>query len=403
MNAVFALSLVFASGKAAYPPHRDLSLVVIVTVDQLRPDYFARYGEEFTGGFRTILDRGTLFDHGQQSHAITETAPGHATILSGREPASTGIMDNDLGVEDPSAPLLAGGPGPGASPRRFRGTTLFDWLEAADSTTQVLSVSRKDRGAIMTVGRARAPIYWWSNGVFTTSRFYADSLPTWVQAFNAGRPAQRLAGKVWDLLLPASAYSEADDERYENGGKDVTFPHRLPGVTEIARHLEDYPWMDSLTLAFALEGARVLHLGGRRNPDLLLVSLSSTDAVGHRYGPDSREIHDQLLRVDRWLGQFLDSLAARVPPPRTLVVLTADHGVQSFPERVPGKGRVWLGDLAQKGWSFGSGLLSADTAALSARGVLVDRLARRLAAAASRRKGVARVFTPATLAAAPPT
>ena len=403
VNPLVALSLVLTPGQAAPPPHLDLSLVVLVTVDQLRPDYFARYDTQFTGGFRTILDHGTLFDRARQNHAITETAPGHSTLLSGREPYSTGIVDNDLGVGDSSAPLLAGDSEPGASPRRFRGSTLVDWLTASDAGTRVLSVSRKDRGAILPVGRARVPIYWWSKGQFTTSRYYADSLPSWVRAFNAGHPAERLAGTVWNLLLPPSAYAEPDNERYENGGTDVTFPHRLPVGIAVGEGIEDFPWMDSLTLAFALDGARSLELGRRRKPDLLLVSLSATDAVGHRYGPDSREIHDHLLRLDRWLGWFLDSLAVTVPRTRTLVVLTADHGVQSFPERVPGKGRVWLGDMVQKGERFSGGLLSADTAALSARGVRVDTLALSLAAVAARRKGMARVFTPATLAAAPPT
>ncbi len=404
MKGFLAVALALAAGDSIPSRPPTLSLVVLVTVDQLRPDYFARYGGQFSGGFRTILDHGTLFDRAQQEHAITETAPGHSTLLSGRVPAHTGIVDNDRGVGDSAATLLGVSPQPGASPRRFRGSALFDWMRAAHPQTRVLSVSRKDRGAILPVGRARAPVFWWLRGRFTTSRFYANTLPSWVRAFNAGRPAERLARTTWNLLLPSSRYSEPDEAPYENGGRDVTFPHHLPDAGEIADQLENFPWMDSLTLAFALDGARALDLGRRATPDLLLVSLSATDAVGHHYGPDSREIHDHLLRLDRWLGWFLDSLAARVPRARTLVVLTADHGVQSFPERVPGKGRVWWGDLVRKGQgeAFGSGLLSADTAALAARGIRVDSLARVLAAVAARRRGVARVFTPAALAAAPP-
>ena len=317
MRSLLALVLALAAGDPpSAPPPRKLSLVVVVTVDQLRPDYFARYGKEFTGGFRTILDSGTLYDHGRQNHAITETGPGHSTILSGREPASTGIVDNGHGVGDPSAPLLGGDPGPGASPRRFRGSALYDWIAASDPAVRALSVSRKDRGAILPVGRARVPVYWWSNDKFTTSRYYADSLPDWVRRFNETRPVRRLAGKKWDLLLPPSAYREPDSEPYENGGKDITFPHRIPRWIDVAEHLPDYPWMDSLTIAFALDGARALDLGRRDRPDLLLVSLSATDAVGHGYGPDSREMHDHLLRLDRWLGWFLDSLATRVPRER---------------------------------------------------------------------------------------
>jgi len=403
MHSLFAVWLIMVPGQAPAPPPRpDLSLIVVVTVDQLRPDYFTRYSRQFTGAFRAILDHGTLFDHGRLNHAITETAPGHATILSGRVPAHTGILDNERGVGDPTAPLLGGNPQPGASPRRFMGTALYDWMLAADPEVRLLSVSRKDRGAILPVGRARAPVFWWAGGRFTTSRYYADTLPAWVQAFNGRRTMEPLARSTWDLLLPPSAYAEPDTVVYENGGRDVSFPHRLPGAGELGEQLENYPWMDSLTLAFALEGARALGLGRRSKPDLLLISLSATDAVGHRYGPDSREIHDQVLRIDRWLGQFLDSLATRVPRARTLVVLTADHGVQSFPEATPGKGRVWWGDLVRGGQDFGNGLLSADTVAMRAEGLRVDSVAQALAAVAASRRGVARVFTPATLAAAPP-
>ena len=193
-----------------------------------------------------ILDRGTFFDHGQQDHAITETAPGHATILSGREPAGTGIVDNETAVEDPSAPLLGGNTGPGASPRRFRGSALYDWMRESDAGLRALSVSRKDRAAILLVGRARVPVFWWSRGRFTTSRYFADTLPAWVRSFNDRRPACRLAGKKWDLLLSPSAYGEADSEPYENGGRDVTFPHRIPWL-RAADELENYPWIDSLT------------------------------------------------------------------------------------------------------------------------------------------------------------
>jgi hypothetical protein len=258
-------------------------------------------------------------------------------------------------------------------------------------------------------------VYWWVDGRFTTSRYYAESLPGWVQAFNARRSAERFAGGAWTLLLPPRAYAEPDSAPYENGGRDFVFPHRFPsGTVETARAFQRYPWMDSLTLAFALEGARALGLGARAGPDLLTISLSTTDAVGHAFGPDSRELHDHLLRLDRWLSWFMDELAKAVPADRTLLVLTADHGVQSFPERSPGHGRVSLDDLVAEAGAalsrardpgpaleFDSGLLSADTAALRARGVKLDSLAAALADRAARHPGVSRVFTPASLRSSP--
>lgn len=398
--------------------HRDISLVVLVAVDQFRPDYLDRYGRQFTGGLRLLLDRAVLYTEGRQLHAVTETAPGHATMLSGRVPAHTGIVSNDLGVGDPGAPVLGDPRAPGASPRRFRGTALYDWMLARDPEARVLSVSRKDRGAILPVGRARGAVYWFSGGRFSTSRYYTDTLPRWVTRFNARRSAERLAGTSWTLLLPDSAYQEPDDQPFETGGRDPVFPHRLPATgDEAARRLPRYPWMDSLTIEFALEGVRQVGLGRRRTPDLLSVGLSTADDVGHTYGPDSRELHDHLLRLDRWLGRFLDSLATLVPRERTVVVLTADHGVQPLPERVRANGgradRVWLGDLAEAAGAslarryrvdfavaFDNGLLAADTAALHARGVNVDSLALGLARAAEGRPGVRRVFTPRTLRAA---
>src|SRR5438477_349970 len=279
------------SGQAPPPvpsAARRASLVVLVAVDQMRADYLARYASQWTGGFARIYRGGTVFEHGEQDHAATETAPGHATMLSGRYPAHTGIALNARGVQDPDSPVLGASDEIGASPRRFRGTTLYGWMLAA-----------------------------------------------------------------------------------------------TPGAA--ARQPNAFPWIDSLTLAFALEGVQALELGRRGRPDLLSVSLSTTDAIGHAFGPDSREIHDQLLHVDRWLGQFFDSLAQLVPAAGTVVVLTADHGVTPLPEYTvtrrhrPG-GRVWLGGVARGASAalrtrfpddfsldFDSGLLVADQPTLRMR------------------------------------
>src|SRR5437879_8523939 len=123
-------------------------LVVVITVDQLRPDYIDRYRTQLTCGLSRLMRQGAYFADAYQDHAVTETAPGHATILSGRWPAHTGIIRNNVGVQDSTAPLV-GLTGPGASPARFRGTALFDWLQAAEPKARALSVSRKDRGAIL--------------------------------------------------------------------------------------------------------------------------------------------------------------------------------------------------------------------------------------------------------------
>src|SRR5947207_12891569 len=331
----FAVILAVLSWLTTAAPPRP-KLVVVITVVQLRADYFTGWKSQLTGGLGQLATEGAFFTDGYQDHAITETAPGHATILSGRWPAHTGIITNAAGVQDSVAPLL-GTSGFGASPRRFRGTTLFDWLKAADPTARALSVSRKDRGAILPIGQAKEQVYWYQSGLFTTSRYYADSLPSWVQGFNARRLPFRAAGMTWSLLLPDSAYKEADNEPYENGGVDLVFPHRLPPDSVVASlAIARMPAMDSLTLLFALEGFEALKLG-RKGTDVLAVSLSTTDAVGHAYGPDSREIHDQVLRLDHYLGWFLKRLTDRVGRDNVVVVLTSDHGVTSYPERTRAK------------------------------------------------------------------
>jgi len=174
------LLLLAGVGPAPAPKPR---LVVVITVDQLRPDYLERYRPQLKGGFAMLLKEGAFFSDAYQDHAVTETAPGHSTILSGRWPAHTGITRNIAGVQDPAARLI-GVNGPGASPTRFRGSEFFDWLKAADPGARALSISGKDRGAILPIGRAKEQVYWYVGGYFTTSRYYADSLPTWVRALN---------------------------------------------------------------------------------------------------------------------------------------------------------------------------------------------------------------------------
>src|SRR5213596_1737726 len=330
--AVYAFLASILGTPVTLPPPARPKLVLVITVDQLRPDYFTRWKTQLTGGLGQLMNEGAFFTDGYQDHGVTETAPGHATILSGMWPAHTGIIRNSEGVQDSLAPLL-GTAGPGASPRRFRGTTLVDWLKAVDPATRVLSVSKKDRGAILPVGRAKEQVFWFQSGLFTTSRYYADTLPSWVQAFNARRLPFKAASTTWTLLLPDSAYKEPDSEVWENGGSDVVFPHRLPADSvSAAAVIAGEPAMDSLTLLFAVEGFEALKLG-RKGTDILAVSLSTTDAVGHAFGPDSREIHDQILRLDRYLGWFLKRVTDRVGKDNVVVVLTADHGVTSYPER----------------------------------------------------------------------
>ena len=332
--------LVVASAAAQTPSAASPrpTLIVFITVDQMRSDYFQRFDKQLTGGLRRLFDSSAFFLDGYQDHAITETAPGHSVTLSGRFPVHTGITMNSAGVNGvPDAAIIGSSDRVDlpASPVRFQGTTLVDWLKAANPGTRFLSVSRKDRGAILPVGRSKGDVYWWtmSNGTFSTSRYYRDTLPGWVQRFNARKPGQQYAGKAWTLLLPESAYPEPDSVPAENRGANYTFPHLVPDDSlAAAKSTAAFPWMDEITLQFALDGLKELGLGGSPNrTDVLAVSLSTTDAVGHAYGPDSREMHDQILRLDRSLGVFLDSLFKLRDRRRVVIALTADHGMSPLP------------------------------------------------------------------------
>lgn len=306
------------------------ALVVLLTVDQLRTDYLLRWNDQFSGGLRRLLDEGAFFVEGVHDHAITETAPGHASTLSGRFPYSTGIASNSAGVNTQEAPLV-GTQGVGASPFRFKGTTLVDWLVAEHPQTRVLSAGRKDRGAILPIGRGDHPVFWYAQlgGIFTTSTYYADTLPAWVQAFNAeDHVVNRYAGRSWELLLPESVYPEPDSVPLEARGQGFVFPHVMPTDPALARNtVIGMPWMDELTLDFAWRGVREMNLGAGPHTDVLAVTLSSLDAVGHRWGPDSREVHDMVVRLDRMLGAFLDSLTALRGAENVAIALTGDHGV----------------------------------------------------------------------------
>ncbi len=418
-SALLFIALSMVEARPAQSQARDATtpkLVLFITVDAMRPDYLSRFESQLTGGLGRLYRGGAVFTNAFQDHAITETAPGHAATMSGRFPVHNGISANSAGVNDTTVTLVDA-PGPGASPFRFRGTTLTDWLIAKDPRTRVLSVSRKDRAAILPIGRSKQPVFWYaSNGKFTTSTYYTATLPDWVKAFNARQLPARSAGQGWQLLLPDSAYTEPDTVAVESAGAGFLFPHLGSASPDTAALLlPNFPWMDELTLDFALAGVNALSLGRGPQTDVLAISLSTTDAVGHRYGPDSREMHDQILRLDRSLGQFLDSLFRLRNEKDVVVALTADHGMTPFPEvhaHDPNTGaiRVNVQPVLQRlsqslarsgvgstgpeyggnGFSFESGVLELDRAALTKTKVNQDSLVRAVRADFLRVPGVAR-------------
>lgn len=404
---VLLLALSGATRAFAQSP-KTPKLVVFIAVDQLREDYLHRFRPQFIGGLKRLTEQGAFFTNAYQDHAVTVTAVGHSTMLSGRFPRSTGIISNTLGVPDPQARMLNGGPG--ASPFRFRGSVLFDWLRIQTPGSRALSVSVKDRSAILPIGRAKQSVFWYSgDGTFSTSNYYADTLPTWVRTFNAQKLPEKYAGREWKPLLDPRLYWEADTVEAE--GKNPAFPHRVPAeVREAVRVLANFPWMDQILLELALTGVDSMKLGKTDNVDLLSMSLSTMDLIGHEYGPDSREVHDQVIRLDRALGIFFDELYKRFAPEEVVVALTADHGVSSFPEVVartkaealarhvdvrpalnslqPLLGRL---GIPGGGVSFDAQMLQLNEAAFKHDHALMDTVANAFATAIRKLPGVARV------------
>lgn len=336
---------------------RPPSLVVLIAVDQLRRD---RLVPGLPGGLGRLAREGRVYVDARIDHAPSETCPGHASMLTGRHPGAAGIPANRwvdresderrYCVEDrsPDAAVIGGDddPSEGRSPRSLRVPTLGDWLKAVHPESRVFTVSAKDRAAIPLGGHHPDGVYWLlreGTPGFTTSRYYRDALPDWARAWNAIPPASRIpATWVHDTRPSPEAPDRIDDYPGESDDYSRTSPHPLRDADpeELFDDVYHSPFVDEWTLSFARRLVEAEALGSHATPDLLAISLSATDTVGHTYGPESLEARDARRRLDAWLGEFLAWLEGRVGRDRLLVALTADHGVLPLPEWLAARGRL---------------------------------------------------------------
>jgi len=337
------------------PPVSGPRLVVVVSVDQMRYDYLVRFKPLFTGGFKTLIDRGAVFSNARYRHANCETGPGHSVILSGRNAWQSGIIANswfdpETGkamyvVDDPAVRPLDG-EGKGSSPANFVGFTLGDMLKKASPEAKVVGVSLKDRAAILMAGPRADAAYWYdATGRFTTSSYYMKTAPAWLDALNRRRIPDSYAGKAWVRLVGDESvylkYAGEDNVPTEADTKDTTFPHTVRGAVGSPALYEAFrrtPFADELTLEVALAAMNAHGLGEDEVPDVLAVSFSATDYIGHAFGPDSQEIMDQLLRLDLTLGRLLEAAEVKAGAGRVLVVLSADHSVMPLVETLQKQG-----------------------------------------------------------------
>lgn len=349
--ATAALAALFAACGTVPPPEssRLPALIVVVSIDQMRGDYLERFDGLWRHGLRRLRDEGAVFTDARYSHADTVTCAGHATLATGAVPATHGIILNqwyrrDEGATAPctfdaaaSSVAYSGVPEPeGHSAHQLLAPTLGDRLRARSPGSRVVSVSMKARSAIMLAGRAGTTVLWFgtTNGWASSTAFGAAPVPE-AAAWIAANPVERDAGAVWERALPAEAYRGDDDAPGERpaAGWERTFPHPL-GASDAsfyARWLAS-PFADEYLAALAVELIGALGLGRGREVDYLAVGFSALDRIGHAFGPDSHEVQDALVRLDRALGALLDGLDGRVGRGRYALALSADHGAAPIPE-----------------------------------------------------------------------
>jgi predicted AlkP superfamily pyrophosphatase or phosphodiesterase len=360
-SSVALLSSSYALAQADKP-----KLILQITVDQLRGDMPTAYLDKMgKGGFRYLLNEGVVYKDAHHNHANTETIVGHATLATGALPAVHGMIGNVwfddklqrlvYNVEDAKYPLLSADAGvnqkteidptqrtaksSGRSPRNIQVSTFSDELMiASNGKAKIFGVSVKDRGAISMAGHM-GKAFWFSkkSGEFVTSAYYYDKYPEWVSSWNAAKPTKKYDKKTWQLSQPQKDYvfAKQDDQAWETKfpGFGRIFPHQYGEMNNayFNTFLTLSPAGDELTLDFAKAVVNNEQLGQDDITDYLSVSFSSTDYVGHIFGPSSLEAEDNMLRLDRTLAKLLKFIDKKVGLDNTLIVLSADHGAAEVP------------------------------------------------------------------------
>ena len=354
-------------------------LVLLIVVDQFRYDYLERFGDLFgPNGFRRLMRDGASWTQSNYDQMPTYTAPGHSTMMTGAYPAESGIIGNEwldratgkriTSVSDESVKLLGGLPNdPASSPSRLMASTVGDELRlVTNDRAKVIGISVKDRSAILPAGRHANAAYWfnWTSGTMVSSTYYFNQLPAWVTAFNAAKPADKYFGTKWERLLPETEYLKRagpDNPSWENvpstWNDTNSFPHTITGgATSPNRNfytaLDYSPFTNDILVSFAQQAVVNEQLGQDDDTDVLTVSFSANDYVGHRFGPYSQEVMDVTLRTDRNVATLLDFIDEKIGLANTLIAFIADHGVSPIPEQAAalglGGGRVPFADVMGK-------------------------------------------------------
>ena len=326
-------------------------IVVGVVIDQMCYDYLYRFQHLYTtGGFNRLLTKGTNCRNTQYNYVPTYTAPGHASIYTGTTPSNHGIVANDWYVRDAKKSVtsvsderyktVGSSTGGQAAPMNLLTYTITDQLKLASPKSKVISLSIKDRSAILPGGHLSDGSYWYdyTSGDFVTSSFYKEKLPDWVARFNAKfDPTKDL--RPWRLLLPESTYQLEDQSPYEvvlTGKTSATFPYDFPSMIAAGASANTLftisPQANEVLTDFALSALEQEDLGQDQFTDFLCISYSTPDIAGHAFGPYSRELEDMYARLDRELQRLFASLETRYGKEGFILFLTADHAVVPVPE-----------------------------------------------------------------------
>ena len=343
---VFALVISSISISAQKNPDRP-KLVVGIMIDQMRYDYLYRYYSKYSeGGFKRILSKGASCENTYIPYIPTYTAPGHACVYSGSVPAINGIIGNDwyerslkkgtyCTADEKVNAVGANGKVGQHSPKNLWTTTITDELRLAQNfKNKTIAIAIKDRASILPGGHSANAAYWLDAkaGNFISSSYYMQSLPDWVNQFNAKKLPDSLLKNNWQTVLDKYQYIESteDDKWYEknfSNEKNSTFPHDVYDMTKDGYDvIRSTPFGNTLTVEFAKQAIAGENLGGSAYTDFLAVSFSSTDIIGHQFGPNSIEIEDTYLRLDKDLENFFIFLDKKIGKGKYLLFISSDHG-----------------------------------------------------------------------------
>lgn len=346
--AIFSITI-FNAQKIQNSTPQKPKLVVGIVVDQMRWDYLYRYQSKYTNdGFKRLLNQGYSLNNVMIPYIPTVTALGHTSIYTGSVPSIHGIAGNDWTdkttgknvycTTDTSVNAVGTDNAKIGqhSPRNLWSTTITDQLGIATNfRSKVVGVSLKDRASILPAGHNPTGAFWFddSSGNFITSSYYMNVLPTWVNDFNAKKIPTNLVANGWNTLLPIAEYTEstADNSSWEGllgSAKTPTFPYQNLATDYEAKkdNIRFTPFGNTLTLKFAEAAIDGYNMGRNVDTDFLAINIASTDYAGHRFGPNSIEVEDVYLRLDRDLATFFKMLDAKVGTGKYVVFLTADHG-----------------------------------------------------------------------------